>query len=146
MVFLGSIMPKYIGLFSKDLINSRENMGVEFWKNGKIRYKGFYHNDSRNTSFGIAYCPNGHLYYVGGYEDGKFSKKGVCYWDGNDEERGYGIRAIGEFKGGLLHGRECAIFDRKGRLRYFGRLEDGRKKEIGSTFDENGEPIITIIE
>ena len=118
--YLGAIMPKYIGLFSKDLINSRDGFGLEFWKNGKARYKGKFYNDSRNGNFGMAYCQNGALYYVGGYEDGKFSGDGVCYWDGNyweatDMEKGHGLRAIGTFKAGLLHGENCAIFDRMGR-------------------------------
>lgn len=156
--YLGTIMPKYIGLFSKELINSRESYGTEYWKNGKIKYKGKYKNDSKNTDFGIAYLSNGSIYYVGGYGDGKFSGKGVCYWDStnnNDEDnntpvqtnfKGYGIRAFGSFSGGLLHGDECAIFDRQFRLRYYGRLEEGRKKEVGVNFDENGDAIINIIE
>jgi hypothetical protein len=80
-------MPKYVGLFSKDLINSRENLGCEFWKNGKIKYRGKFSNDSKNGTFGVSYCANGSLYYAGGYEDGKFSGKGICYWDSTGVDR-----------------------------------------------------------
>ena len=115
-------MPKYVGLFSKDLINSRENHGCEYWKNGKMKYRGRFSNDSKNGPFGMSYGANGSLYYIGGYDDGKFSGKGICYWDSTEaEDNGQGIRAFGNFKSGLLHGNECAIFDKQGRLRYFGR-------------------------
>ena len=112
-----------------------------------MKYRGRFSNDSKNGNFSLSYCSNGSLYYAGGHEDGKFSGKGICYWDSSEgDEVGRGFRAFGSFKGGLLHGDECAIFDKVGRLRYFGRLEEGRKKEVGVSFDENGDAVIKIIE
>ena len=85
MYFMGTIMPRYVGMSSKDLLNSRESMVLEFWKNGKLKYRGSFKNDLKNGNFAVSYSSNGSLSYVGGYEDGKFCGKGICYWDGSEE-------------------------------------------------------------
>lgn len=124
---------------SKNMKAYKEGLGVDFHANGKIKYRGYYKNNSKEGIFGIQYNNKGGLHYVGAWSTGMFDGKGILYdtLSGNYDREDVGrkkwytsIWEFGTFKCGNLDGPNCVKFDMKENKIYAGKFVSGNHKVI----------------
>ncbi len=101
----------------------RHGRGRTSQMSGLTTFDGIY-KDGKKDGFGVSYYKNGNLSYVGNFENDIKNGTGVSFRESDKAMH------ITNWQNGKS-GKNVALFDVKGDLRYFGQIKEGKKQGFG---------------
>ena len=119
----------FIGIIIDIMMAYRKNgQGLEYYKNGNVKYKGNFHDDEYEGE-GKLYYENGQKKYEGMFSKGEYNGKGTEYYD-------YGKKKYeGQFLNGEYNG-EGEFYDENDEI-YIGQFKNGKKNGNGCIIKNN---------
>ena len=108
----------------------KSGKGIEYYENGKIKYKGDFNNGNYHGK-GIEYYENGIINYDGDFNNNNYQGKGRLYCENGK------IAYFGDFLCGFVHGIGI-LYDDNGILWYYGNWVKGSPNGKGKVYDESG--------
>ena len=134
----------------------REGKGIEYYKNGGIKYDGYWSNDlpegegkfidkkghyyigpfkqGLKHGKGVEYYPNGEKKYEGDFVNGKKEGKGIYRYDLDDVGLGY---YVGFLKNDKFEGKGQEYF-KNGKINFDGYYANGTLNGYGKLYNQDG--------
>ncbi|MDR0914896.1 MAG: hypothetical protein LBM65_07055 [Oscillospiraceae bacterium] len=127
---------KYYYYGSLNNANQRHGYGKTLMQGSKTAYDGSYKNDKRD-GFGVFYYKNGEFCYAGDWKQNQKDGVGLCRRDSN------GDLQLGKWQQDKPFGITTRV-SKEGEIVYIGQYQDGKRDGVGITFDEKGNPVVSV--